>query len=170
MTIDTSGSLVRDRSHVPLLSITPPLPRSILGSRPGTQYYVLLCDSNRHRVWTPETRERSCCSRNQRQLQRRWTPKGLHGILVQLQQLPSLPSLEWIKTNQVPDTRPRFRFSSSSPPTRVATSTSRKLRAIVLITSACCARVSRGQNTARDAYMAFLIDPHSWDPRERSKE
>lgn len=99
-----------------------------LGPRPGTQYYVLLCDSNRHRIWILETRERSCCSRDQRQLQRRWAPKGLHRILIQLQQLPSLPSLEWIKTNQVPQgVRASFRFSSTSLSSRRVTMCTRRI-------------------------------------------
>lgn len=91
------------------------LPDCVLGPRPGIQYYVLLCDSNRHRIRILETRERSCCPRNQRQLQWRWTPKGLHGILIQLQQLPSLPSLECgLRQTRVPGVRARFRFFPSS--------------------------------------------------------
>lgn len=91
------SSFVRDLYAPTTLSLYYFLPDCNPGPRPGTQYYVLLYDSNRHRIRTSETRKRSCCPRNQRQLRWRWAPKGLHGILIQLQQLPSLPPLEMDK-------------------------------------------------------------------------
>lgn len=90
--------VVRPRLHCSLYTALSLI--AFPGRDPGTQYYVLLYDSNRHRLRTSKTKKRSCYSRNQRQLQRRWTQKGLRRTLVQLQQLPSLPSLEirWTQT------------------------------------------------------------------------
>jgi len=59
----------------------------------------------RRQIWIVE---RSCCARN-RQLQR-WTPKGLHRIHVEHQQLSSLSSLKGIRQN-----RSRLRFEIPLP-------------------------------------------------------